>query len=79
MGFFKLKELLNTNQNLNCNLENLRKSMQMIKTWVKHEHPIMNVLGIVEYLVGNYPKGNAIILIQQLYSVLYNGFEAKFS
>jgi hypothetical protein len=79
MGFLKLKELLNTNQNLNCNLENLRKSMQMIKTWVKHEHPIMNVLGIVEYLVGNYPKGNAIILIQQLYIVLYNGFEAKFS
>jgi hypothetical protein len=79
MGFLKLKELLNTNQNLNCNLENLRKSMQIIKTWVKHEHPIMNVLGIVEYLVGNYPKGNAIILIQQLYIVLYNGFEAKFS
>jgi hypothetical protein len=46
---------------------------------VKDEHPIMNVLGIVEYLVGNYPKDNAIILIQQLYSVLYNGFEAKFS
>jgi hypothetical protein len=52
MGFLN-EELLNTNQNLNCNLEKLRKSMQLIKTWVKDEHPIMNVLGVVQYLVGS--------------------------